>query len=103
MLHLFAQTFPSIPDAPKSWTDPAAFGYVVFVLVVAFGFVMWARAKFEKVEVKVAEHDKRLDRQGARQDLTLLHTVPPTATGPLGSNRPVPDVTTRPTHSTETP
>lgn len=57
MLTLIAQSFPSIPDAPKSWTEPAAFGYVVLVLLFAAVVWLWAKSRFA---------EKRMDLQSER-------------------------------------
>jgi hypothetical protein len=90
-------TVPSVPPAPLHWTDPAAFGYVVGVLITAAVVFLWAKSKFQ---------DKRLDLQSQRlNEMNRTQTVVALAADPKVVDKALATggvpVITRPTTTTE--
>lgn len=59
---LLSQTYPSMPEAPTSWRDPAAFGYVVGVLLAAVIIWSWFQ------ERRLNRQTKRLNQMDLRTD-----------------------------------
>jgi hypothetical protein len=96
-------TFPSMPTAPQSWTDPAAFGYFVGVLLVAA--LVWSYFQEKRLNRQTKRLNAVENRTANAQHnafVAALAVNPDAAVAPGDATAADPAaVVTRPTTSTE--